>query len=90
MLFDEEGREELQLCLRLAIKERDHDFLLPDIDEARNDDEWVPRDFMNIECHPNDDEPLFVEDGIVITGGTHALTALAKHLQASSGCVTIG
>ncbi len=93
MRFDDAGREEVLLSLKLAIKERDHDFFLPDIcEEAEGDlaEEWKPRDFVNIICHPDDNAPLRVEDGVEIIGGIIALTSLAERLRSSIGSLTIG
>ena len=79
MRFDDAGREEVLLSLKLAIKERDHDFFLPDIcEEAEGDlaEEWKPRDFVNIICHPDDNAPLRVEDGVEIIGGNYRVDGL--------------
>ncbi len=92
MRFDDEGRDELLLCLRIAIKERDHDFLVTDlceVNEGSLSTEWEPRDFINIVCLPEDTAPLSVEEGIEIKGGAIALSALAAQLQAPGSCLTL-
>ena len=90
MHFDDEGREELLLSLKIAIKERDHDFLLPDTPEEGETEEWQVRDFINIICLPDDKAPLCVEDGVELKGGAIALAALAEQLQPPACSVTIG
>lgn len=90
MHFDDEGREELLLSLKIAIKERDHDFLLPDTPEEGVSEEWQVRDFLNIICLPDDKAPLCVEDGVELKGGAIALAALAEQLQPPACSVTIG
>lgn len=82
--FDEEGRDELLHSLKLTVRERDHEFLFPDIGaegEYSLSREWKPCDFVKIECHPVADFPLCVGKGIEITGGSIALTALAERLR---------
>ena len=90
MHFDDEGRDELLLSLKIAIKERDHDFLLPDTPEEGETVEWQVRDFLNIICLPDAKAPLCVEDGVELKGGAIALAALAEQLQDHTCCVTIG
>ena len=93
MHFDEEGRDELLNSLKWSVQKLDHELLFPDKDmetELPIPSEWQPRDFVKIECHPNADEPLCVTDGIVITGGARALSALAEQLQVHTCCVSIG
>ena len=90
MHFDDEGRDELLLSLKIAIKERDHDFLLPDTPEEGDSEEWEVRDFINIICLPDDKAPLCVEDGVELKGGAIALAALAEQLQPPACSVTIG
>jgi hypothetical protein len=90
MHFDNEGRDELLLSLKIAIKERDHDFLLPDTPAEGETEEWQVRDFLNIICLPDDKAPLCVEDGVELKGGAIALAALAEQLQPPACSVTIG
>lgn len=82
--FDEVGRDELLHSLKWAVREHDHEFLFPDIGAACEyslSREWEPCDFVKIECHLVADSPLCVGEGIVMTGGSIALTALAERVR---------
>lgn len=82
--FDEEGRDVLLNCLKWAVRERDHEFLCPDIGVAGENSlsrGWEPCDFVNIICQPEGEAPLCIGEGVEITGGSIALTALAERLR---------
>ncbi len=81
--FDAEGREEILNSLKWAVKELDHEFLLPDTElTAGLSSEWQPCDFINIIPAPNSEEPLRISVGIEITGGCTVLAALGAQLSA--------
>ena len=40
-----------------------------------------PCDFVNIICQPEDEAPLCIGEGVEITGGSIALTALAEQVR---------
>ncbi len=81
--FDAEGREEILNSLKWAVKELDHEFLLPDTElTAGLSLEWQPCDFVNIMPAPNAEEPLRISIGIEITGGSSVLAALGSQLSA--------
>lgn len=80
--FDAEGREEILNSLKWAVKELDHEFLLPDTElVASLSPEWKPCDFINIIPAPNSEEPLRISVGIEITGGCPVLVALGAQLS---------
>lgn len=82
--FDEEGRDVLLNRLKWAVRERDHEFFCPDIGAAGESSlprEWMPCDFVNIICHPEDEASLCIGEGVEITGGSIALAALAEQVR---------
>lgn len=80
---DAEGREEILNSLKRAVKELDHEFLLPDTElTAGLSPEWQLCDFVNIMPAPTAEEPLRISVGIEITGGCSVLAALGAQLSA--------